>query len=270
MTKVEDTFDVYLREINIYTLLTADEEKELADRIKQGDEEARDRMIRCNLRLVVHVAKKYSRRGMHIMDLIEEGNIGLLKAVGHFDSSFGTRFSTYAIWWIKQSIRRSLINTTKTVRVPAYMVELIAKWKATFQELTSEIGSEPTPMEIAERLNIPKEKIKLIKRILSAQGTTSSLSNDEFGSITEIMKDESISTAEEILFNEEELERMKGLLAVIDERESSILKLRYGLETGDPLTLEKIGQKMGLTRERVRQIENEALERLHRIMAPAE
>jgi RNA polymerase primary sigma factor len=270
VAKAEDTFDVYLREINVYTLLTADEEKELADRIKEGDEEARDRMIRCNLRLVVHVAKKYSRRGLHIMDLIEEGNIGLLKAVGHFDSSFGTRFSTYAIWWIKQAIRRSLINTTKTVRIPAYMEELIAKWKAAFQELTSEIGAEPTPLEIAERLNISKEKLKLIKRILSAQGTTSSLSNEDFGSITEVLKDESMSTPEDILFNREELQRMNDLLAVIDERESKILKLRYGLDSGEPLTLEKIGQRLGLTRERVRQIENEALERLHRIMASSE
>ena len=195
MAKVEDSFDVYLREINVYKLLTADEEKELADRIKAGDEEARDKLIRSNLRLVVHVAKKYSRRGLHIMDLIEEGNIGLLKAVGHFDSSYGTRFSTYAIWWIKQAIRRSLINTTKTIRIPAYMVELIAKWKAAYQELTAQLGVEPTPLEIADRLEIPHEKLKLIKRILNAQGTTSSLSSEDYGSITDVIKDESVANS---------------------------------------------------------------------------
>jgi RNA polymerase primary sigma factor len=265
----EDVFRTYLNEISKFSLLSADEEKELTRKMHAGDEKARETMIRSNLRLVVHVAKKYSNRGLPIMDLIEEGNLGLLKAVDHFDEKRGTRFSTYATWWIKQAIRRSLTNTVKTIRVPAYMVELIARWKLARQELINEFGEEPTPESIAEKLNIKgkKEKLQLIKRVLGAQQKTSSLADDGFGTLTDVLKDQSALTAEEIFFNKEELKRINELLEIIDSRESQILKLRYGLDTGETMTLEKIGNKLGLTRERVRQIENEALEKLNHILA---
>lgn len=268
----EDVFDTYLREISRYDLLTADQEKELAIRIKKGDMEARDIMIRANLRLVVHVAKKYNNRGLPIMDLIEEGNLGLLKAVDHFDETRGTRFSTYGTWWIKQAIRRSLTNTVKTIRVPAYMVEIISKWKQAKQRLTTKNGVEPAPEEIAEEINISgkKEKLRMIKRILGAPGGTKSLSDDNYGALTDVLKDDNVLTAEEIYFNKEEIARIADLLDQIDERESNILRLRYGLDSGEPMTLEKIGEQLGLTRERVRQIENEALEKLHRILTRGE
>lgn len=270
MAGEDSHIESYLRDIGRFKLLTAKEERELAEKCMAGDAQAREKMINSNLRLVVHTAKKYAHRGMSLPDLIEEGNIGLLKAVDHFDTKHGTRFSTYATWWIKQAIRRSLVNTTKTVRVPAYMVELVAKWKIAQQTLTSELGCEPSPEEVAKKLKIPKEKVRLVKRIVGAQGRTTSLESDTHGSLADMMSDESSLTAEEILFNREEISRIQSLLKAIDERESEVLRLRYGLGDGEALTLEKIGEKLGLTRERVRQIENEALEKLNRSLTTQE
>src|SRR3989449_9278402 len=161
---VQSPLETYLREINETPLLNAEEEKQLAYRIEDGDNEARDRMVRANLRLVVNIARAYSNKGLPLQDLIEEGNLGLLRAVEGFDPTMGTRFSTYASYWIKQSIKRALVNTAKTIRVPAYMVELLSKWRRATAQLTDELGRPPTPEEVAVLLEIPKKKLRIIKK----------------------------------------------------------------------------------------------------------
>jgi RNA polymerase primary sigma factor len=265
---VEDVLNTYLEEIGRYALLNAKEERELAVRMRQGDIEARNQLIRCNLRLVVHTAKKYANQGVSIMDLIEEGNLGLLKAVDHFDETRGNRFSTYGTWWIKQAIRRCLSDSARTIRVPAYMVELVAKWKSVKQELTNAHGVEPSPEEIAEKLNIKgkKEKLSMIKRIVRASSGTTSLNDDDHDTLTDILRDDKVLTAEEISINREEITRVDKLLDQIDEREASILRLRYGLDDGTPMTLDEVGERLSFTRERVRQLESSGLEKLHRLL----
>src|SRR5213083_123843 len=170
---VQSPLETYLREINETALLSADEEKELANRIREGDAAARDRMVRANLRLVVNIARSYTGKGLGLQDLIEEGNLGLLRAVEGFDPNMNTRFSTYASFWIKQSIKRALVNTARTVRVPAYMVELLAKWKRTTAELQEELGRVPTQQEVAGRLGLPARKLKIIQKAIRIHGAAS-------------------------------------------------------------------------------------------------
>lgn len=265
---MDSTLQIYLEEINAAPLLTAEEEKELAHRIiEHGDFHARDRMIRSNLRLVVNIAKKYGNRGMPLSDLIEEGNIGLMRAVEGFDPAHGSRFSTYASWWIKQAIKRALINSVQPIHIPAYMVEMIARWKQTTLELSEELGRSPTLEEITTALKVTPRKLKIIRRAVKACTSPSQITSAEDTlSLNEMLEDDKNPRPDEIVFNDDELQTIKKLLDEIDEREAEILRLRYGLDSDEPMTLKDIGKRVGLTRERVRQIEKEALEKLNLIL----
>jgi RNA polymerase primary sigma factor len=260
--------DTYLAEINEVPLLTAEEEISLAERIGQGDVEAREHMIRANLRLVVSIAKNYVNRGLSFMDLIEEGNIGLMKAVEKFDPQAGCRFSTYATWWIKQGIRRSLVNSVKTVRVPSYMSEIVSKWKSMAMELNYRLGRAPTSAEIAEELELPVANWNVVREtVLSNSQPVHSMNEDASSVHTEMLEDPRTKTPEEEIFSNMELARLLELLDNIDEREASILRMRYGLETGRSMTLKAIGEELGMTRERVRQMEQEGLRKLNSTMS---
>jgi RNA polymerase primary sigma factor len=268
LTTVKEVgLETYFKEINQIALLTADEEKALAHRVRAGDPEAREHMTKANLRLVVSIAKNYVERGLSLLDLIEEGNLGLLKAVERFDPNEECRFSTYATWWIKQSIKRALIDTVKTVRIPSYMVELISKWKNVTSALTLKLGRQPSPEEVADELGIPPENINLIKTALrAANSTNQTVSIENMWTLSEVLEDKNAEQPDEILFDTLETELIEKLLSAIDERESTILRMRYGLENGDPMTLKEIGERVHLSRERVRQIENEALKKLYYIL----
>jgi RNA polymerase primary sigma factor len=259
--------ETYFKEINRIQLLTPAEEKALAIKIRKGDAQAREQMIKANLRLVVSIAKNYVDRGLSLLDLIEEGNLGLLKAVERFDPAEECRFSTYATWWIKQSIKRALIDTVKTVRIPSYMVELISKWKNVASNLNIKLGRQPTFDEIAEELNIPPENLGIIKTAIRASNSSSqTISLENMWTLSEILEDKDAKQPADILFDEVEMELIEKLLASIEERDAKILRMRYGLDSGDPMTLKEIGERVNLSRERVRQIENEALKKLYYIL----
>ena len=260
--------DTYLSGINEVPLLTPDQEISLAKKVQKGDLAAREHMIRANLRLVVSIAKNYVNRGLSFMDLIEEGNIGLMKAVEKFDPKAGCRFSTYATWWIKQGIRRALINTVKTVRVPSYMSEIVSRWKATAMELNYRLGRQPTSAEIAEELGIPETNWDVVRdTVLANSQPTHSMSEDSSSVYGEVFEDPNGRPPEEQMFAAMELSRLRQLLDMLEPREARIVKLRYGIGTGEPMTLKAIGKKFGLTRERVRQMEQQALEKLYRTMS---
>lgn len=264
----ERCLKTYLHEINEVSLLTAEEEIALGHRIQAGDLEAREHMIRANLRLVVSVAKMYADRGLSMQDLIAEGNIGLMKAAEKFDPNAGCRFSTYGTWWIKQSIRRALTNTVKSVRVPSYMNEMISRWRVVSQELTYLMGRAPTIEEVAEEIGIPEDNWPLLRRTILVTGMGPQVSLDVLSANQETVSQDDDQTPDEQLQDNDLLRRLSELLSQIDEREATILRLRYGLGTpnGETLTLKEIGKVVGLTRERVRQIEVDALRKLHIVM----
>jgi len=260
---VQTPLETYLREINETALLTASDERELAAAIADGDVRARDRMVRANLRLVVNIARGYTGKGLSLQDLIEEGNLGLLRAVEGFDPTMGTRFSTYASYWIKQSIKRALINSAKTIRIPAYMVELLSKWRRANARLTEELGRTPTPEEIARVLGLAKKKLPIIKKAIKIYNSTPQTDQAEAGwSLGEMIEDERIKTPEDALLEHDALEHVQEMLETMDPREATVVRMRFGLENTEPRTLKEIGEELCLTRERVRQIETEALGKL--------
>jgi RNA polymerase primary sigma factor len=260
----QSPLETYLREINETALLTADEEKDLARQIEVGNTAARDQMVRANLRLVVNIARGYTGKGLALQDLIEEGNLGLLRAVEGFDPNMNTRFSTYASYWIKQSIKRALVNTAKTIRIPAYMVELLAKWRRATHKLTDELGRPPTPEEIAKLLGLPKKKLNIIKKAIRVYNSAPQTDQGDQGwSIEEMLHDNRAKTPDNEMVETDDLKHVMVLLEKMDAREATVLRMRFGLNDEEPKTLKEIGECLGLTRERVRQIESEALAKLN-------
>ena len=260
---VQSPLETYLREINETALLTADEEKELAYRIEKGDQSARDQMVRANLRLVVNIARGYAGKGLALQDLIEEGNLGLLRAVEGFDPTMNTRFSTYASYWIKQSIKRALVNTAKTIRLPAYMVELLSKWRRATTLLQDQLGRAPTHEEVAQYMELPRKKLNIIKKAIKIYNATPQTDTLDNGwSLGEMVMDERAKSPYDSLVESDDLQHVMKLLETMDRREATVLRMRFGLHDQEPKTLKEIGISLGLTRERVRQIEHEALEKL--------
>ena len=256
-----------MAEISRHQLLTAEDERELGWKIiNENCPASRERMVRSNLRLVVAIAKNYTNRGLTMPDLIEEGNVGLLRAVEGFDPAQGARFSTYASWWIKQSIKRALVNSSQPVHIPSYMIELIAKWKVAFRRLEAELGTTPTLQDLAVAMDMPLRKVRIIRRAVKAYQTPSQGPVDAYGqlvSMSDIIADPRVGTPEERTFRGEELELLRKLLESIDEREARILRMRFGLEGCEPLTLKQIAEEVGVSRERVRQIVDESLTKLN-------
>lgn len=264
---VQSPLETYLREINETALLNAQEEKDLAVLIAKGDKAARDRMIRANLRLVVNIARGYVGKGLALQDLIEEGNIGLLRAVEGFDPTIGTRFSTYASYWIKQSIKRALVNTAKPIRIPAYMVELLTKWRRASNDLQETLGRAPTPEEIAVVLEIPKKKLAIVKKAINVYNLVPQTDQGENGwTLGEMLMDERTKAPDVEMIEADNLRIVMNRLGEMDKREATVLRMRFGLNDAPPKTLKEIGESLGLTRERVRQIENEALGKLSAVL----
>ncbi len=261
--EAQTSLNVYLKEISETPLLTREQEVELAEKIERGDERAREQMINANLRLVVKIAKDYSNYGLPLVDLISEGNMGLMKAVERFNPEKGGKLSTYAAWWIKQSIKRALANQSKTIRLPVHMVDKIARMRRVSIILTEELGREPSTEELAEELGLPLKKVALLKR--AAQRPTSldaPIGEDEGASYAEIIGDEKAANPMDELDNKTLHNDLDGLLDLLDERESKIIDARFGLNGRTPMTLEEVGREFGVTRERIRQLQNLALKKM--------
>lgn len=267
-----ESLRLYLKEVRTIPLLTAKEEIDLANKIKKGNEQARKAMIRSNLRLVINIAKRYMYLGIPLLDLIEEGNLGLMKAVDKFDPKRGFRFSTYAAWWIKQGVTRSISEQGKMIRVPVYMNDLITKWKKTKERLSQKLKRIPRDEEIAKKLKLPKDKIEHINFWMST--TTSSLEapigEESESQVSDMIEDEAAVSPDAGIEHMLDKERVKNLLGSMTERERHILDMRFGLFDSKPHTLAEVAKKMGVSRERIRQIEEAALLKLRKFVEQQE
>lgn len=272
--RLEGDIECYLREISQYRLLTSDEEKDLARRIAKGDMAARERMVQCNLRLVVNIAKSYMACGLPLLDLIAEGNIGLMKAAERFRPDEGASFSTYGSWWIKQAIRRAINTKVKNVRVPAYMADIVSKWRRVSNELMQGLERSASPDEIASAMRLNPEKVAIIQQAIGADSSSSlgrrgynrNGDDDGYDRMDDLPARDEDPWSVEALFDGEEAQKMECLLACLQAREQKVLRLRYGFGTDKYLTLQAIGKRLKLTRERVRQIESVALKKVLKVL----
>ena len=262
---------LYLREIMGTPLLTAQQEIALAARIKKGDQKARAWMIKENLRLVVKIAHDYANLGLPLLDLISEGNIGLMKAVERFDPAKGGKLSTYGAWWIKQSIKRAMANQGKTIRLPVHLVDKISKMRRVSLQMSEELGREPTDEELAEEIGISSAKVSQLKTVsIRPASLDAPISDDDSTQFGEIVGDEDAQTPFELFRDKNMRDELGELLEVLDDRERNIIFQRFGLDGGNPKTLEEVGKKFGVTRERIRQLQNIALAKLRRALAKRE
>ena len=265
----ESALQTYLKDIHKIPLLTPDEEKVITKKVAEGDAKAREALIRANLRLVVSIAKDYVNRGLSFLDMIEEGNIGLIRAVQKFDPAMGNRFSTYATWWIKQAIRRALADKGKTIRIPSYMIEKISRLKAASTQLSDRLERPPSVAEIAGEMDVTAKKVESIEQAIRSTGsldTTIATGSDLIWALSSILPDERTLTPDNELEESSDRETLEKLLEVIDAREAAIIKMRYGLTDGEPKTLEEVGSLLHISRERVRQIERDTLMKLRYIL----
>ena len=264
----DDSVRLYLREIGKIPLLTPEEEADLADRIVKGDKKAKDKMVESNMRLVVSIAKRYGGRGLDFLDLIQEGNTGLLRAVEKFDPAKGFKFSTYATWWVRQAITRAIADQARTIRIPVHMVETINKVLRTTRKLTTELNREPTNEEIAEELGLEPEKIDYVMRIkqdiASLDASVGREGDDEDSVLGDFVEDEERDSPEESAANQILKEQLSEIIATLTDREQKIIRLRFGIGGGRPHTLEEVGNEFDVTRERIRQIEAKALSKLRK------
>ena len=271
MNETDTGLERYLRQIGRIRLLTPEQEIELAVKIKKGDVEARERMINSNLRLVVTIAHDYANFGLPLLDLISEGNIGLTKAVERFDPDKGAKLSTYAMWWIKQSIKRALANQGKTVRLPVHLVEKIAKMRRVSLQMSDEVGREPTDDELGEELGIAGDKVARLRTIAMRPASLEApIGDDDQTEFGETVADEQAQTPFELLRNKNLHHDLGELIQVLDDREKKIILERFGLHGGKPKTLEEISKVFGVTRERIRQLQNIALGKLRRALSKKE
>jgi len=260
---IEDHVRMYLKEIGKVPLLTSDEEIELAKRMEEGDESAKSRLAEANLRLVVSIAKRYVGRGMQLLDLIQEGNLGLMKAVKKFDYKKGYKFSTYATWWIRQAITRAIADQARTIRIPVHMVETINKLLRVSRQLLQELGREPTNEEIAERMDIPVTRVREIMKISQDPiSLETPIGEEEDSHLGDFIKDENITSPADAAAFVLLKEQLNEVLGTLTDREQEVLRLRFGLEDGRTRTLEEVGKEFNVTRERIRQIEAKALRKL--------
>jgi RNA polymerase primary sigma factor len=262
---------VYLREIGKIRLLTQQEEIDLAARIKKGDREARALMIKANLRLVVKIAHDYKNLGLPVLDLVSEGNIGLMKAVERFDPAKGGKLSTYAAWWIKQSIKRALANQSKTIRLPVHLVDKISKMNRVASQMSEELGREPTDDELAEEVGLSPRSVSQLKTAsIRPTSLNAPINEDDSTEFGDLVGDEDARTPFEFLRDRNLRDELPELLAILDPRERTIIFQRYGLDGARPRTLEEVGKKLGVTRERIRQVQNIALMKLRRALSRKE
>ncbi len=262
---VDDSVKMYLKEIGKIELLNADQEREIAQKMADGDEEAKEMLINSNLRLVVSIAKKYMNRGLSLLDLIQEGNIGLIKAVDKFDYTKGFKFSTYATWWIRQAITRAIADQARTIRIPVHMVETINKLTRVQRQLVQDLGREPTTEELAKEMSMEPAKIREIQKISQDPiSIDKPVGEEEDSHLVDFISNDELAAPEEevarILLKEDLIKALNSLT----ERERKVIELRFGLKDGIPMTLEQVGKKLGVTRERIRQIEAKAIRKLSR------
>ena len=266
-----DNLKRYLREISLIPLLSKSEERQLAFQVKQGNKKAKDKMISANLRLVIKIAGDFTGMGLSLSDLISEGNIGLVKAVNRFDPAKGSKLSTYASWWIKQGIKRAISNQGKTVRIPVHLVEKIGKAKKITKVMSEEMGREPTDAELSQELGISEAKVSRIKNsTVKLTHLDSEISDDSTATFADIIQDENAENPFKVLEHKDLLAKLPELLSILDDREREIIKYRYALNGGKEKTLEQVGKKFNITRERIRQLQNLSLKKMYRHLLKSE